>query len=268
MKKVLLSLLMILTVTMFLTACGGDKSKLVEPVVEQENVVEEPKTGTDVDMSKLTIVTEDYPPTNYLDENGNLVGTATELVKQALVKLNLSTDIIKVYDWSKSYEMALNDENVLIYAIYRTEAREKLFKWIKPVSYGYVYMYKLKSNTDVKVSSLEDAKKYKISTLSEDFTEQELLKKGFEMDKNIISSPSQKASIENVFDKKADIFLAATDDASIAKVLESTGHKAEEMEKIYTVNELTSVGYIAASLKTSDEMIEKFKAAMPDIEVK
>ncbi|HAN09126.1 MAG TPA: hypothetical protein DCP90_00750 [Clostridiales bacterium] len=267
MKKVLISFLMMVVVVTVLVGCGAKENLKTEE--QTSTTKEEVKTVEDtVDLSKIAIVTEDYPPTNYLDENGELKGTSTELVKQALDKLGLSTDIIKVYDWSKAYDMASNDENVLIYTINRTPEREKMFKWIKPVAFDNVYMYKLKTKADVKISSLEDAKKYKVATVAQDFTEEGLVSKGFEVGKNVISAPSQKASIESVFDGKADVFIVASDEASIAKVLDGTDYKMADLERAYKVDELTSVGYIAASLNTSDEIVEKFKEAMPDIENK
>ena len=53
----------------------------------------------------ISVVTEDWPPYNYLDENGEMTGYSTKVVKKVLEKANVQYDI-RLYPWARSYEMA------------------------------------------------------------------------------------------------------------------------------------------------------------------
>ena len=71
----------------------------------------------------LTIVTEDYPPYNYM-ENGRITGFSTEIVEAIVRKAGLQ-GIPKMYPWARAYMMVQNDKDVLIYTITRNQEREE-----------------------------------------------------------------------------------------------------------------------------------------------
>ena len=123
---------------------------------------------------ELKVVTEDFPPFNY-KERDKITGMSTEVVQEVLKEVGIKTKI-EVYPWVRSYKMALNNKNILIYSIARTKHREKLFKWIGNISPYNVYIYKLKSRDDIKFDSLESAKKYIFGGVKEDVKQQHFSK--------------------------------------------------------------------------------------------
>ena len=78
-----------------------------------------------VSAIRLTVVTEDLYPYNYI-ENGELKGQATEIVVKVLKHAGIDYSI-QVYPWARAYNLALNNKNVLIYSIVKIPSREKLF---------------------------------------------------------------------------------------------------------------------------------------------
>lgn len=205
-------------------------------------------------MKNITIVTENYPPLSFLDENGKVQGTSAEPVKKALVKLGIDENVIKVYSWAKSYDMASKDANTFIFNIMRTPNREFKFKWVSKLDSQDVYFYKLKSN-NVKISSLEDAKKYKIATRFEDFTEQVLMSKGFEQ---LVSSKDHETCIKQLLSNKTELWISSIPEKEIKSLTDSSN----EIEIAYVAKEIPAEGYLAASLNTPDEIVNKFKEAM------
>ena len=61
-------------------------------------------TGHSVLCQELTILTENLPPLNYL-ENGVLVGPSVEIVKEIQKRVG-SQEPIQVYPWARAYKMA------------------------------------------------------------------------------------------------------------------------------------------------------------------
>ena len=117
----------------------------------------------------LEVVTENWPPFNYLDAEGQVGGEVTANVKEILQLAELDYSI-ELYPWTRSYRLALLKPNVLIYSIFKTEKRTPLFHWFCPViqsDAARIYLYKLKSNS-AQIDSLADAKSLHIGVMRDD----------------------------------------------------------------------------------------------------
>ncbi|MFT4927496.1 MAG: polar amino acid transport system substrate-binding protein [Phenylobacterium sp.] len=80
----------------------------------------------------LRIVTENMPPYNYQDQNGELVGPSTEVVNALLKTLGLSV-AIEVHPWARAYKEATSAPNVMIYSIIKHPERVADFHWLSPI---------------------------------------------------------------------------------------------------------------------------------------
>ena len=126
---------------------------------------------------KLTILTENLPPLNYV-ENGTLVGSSVEIVKEIQQRIG-STEPIEVYPWARAYKMALEEENVILFGMTYTEDRSNLFKWVGPLATKRDILLARKDDS-FSITSLEDAKKVeRIGTLRDDVRGKLLEKMGF-----------------------------------------------------------------------------------------
>lgn len=72
--------------------------------------------------AKLTILTKNLPTLNYL-KNGELVGYSVDIVKEIQKRVG-SYEQIKVLPWARAYNMALNEENIVLFSITLTEERK------------------------------------------------------------------------------------------------------------------------------------------------
>ena len=86
-------------------------------------------TGQSVLCKELTILTENLPPLNYV-ENGVLVGPSVEIVKEIQKKVG-SLEPIQVYPWSRAYKMALENKNVVLFGMTYTKVRHDNFKKLR-----------------------------------------------------------------------------------------------------------------------------------------
>ena len=149
----------------------------------------------------IKVVTEELPPYNYI-ENKEIKGISTAIVREVLKRSDIDATF-KIYPWPRAYKMALNLPNILIYSIAKSEQREKLFQWVRPIINYSVYLYALK-NSNVEVSNLEEAKKYRIGVINEDISSQYLLKNGFEKDKQLIVFFDREKMVQDLFNNKLD----------------------------------------------------------------
>ncbi|MGJ3494104.1 substrate-binding periplasmic protein [Piscirickettsia salmonis] len=121
-------------------------------------------------LEKLRIMTEDYPPFNYLDKDKQLKGYAVELLTEVIKKIDAPQDIaaIKVAPWARGYSQAQKPglKNML-FATTRTEEREILFKWVGPIAQTKIVVFASTDNP-ITINSAEDLKKYKFAAIRGD----------------------------------------------------------------------------------------------------
>ena len=61
------------------------------------------------------VVTENFPPYNYVDENREVVGYATEIVRKCLSKAGIEYEI-EVLPWARAFKSAKTPKNYLLYS--------------------------------------------------------------------------------------------------------------------------------------------------------
>jgi polar amino acid transport system substrate-binding protein len=208
---------------------------------------------------KIKVVTEEMGPYNY-SENEKVMGFSTEIVREVLKRADIDYEI-SIRSWEESYEVALNDSNVMIYSIGRTALREPLFKWVGIVAKFEVYFGKLKSRTEVKINSLEDAKKYKIGVVKDDLRHQFLLKEGFRNQLVLVDNDGD--NIENLFKRKIDAFPA--DKLVAYHTAHKKGYAFKDIEKAFFIPDVSLDLYIAFGKKSSDVIVEKCMKALSGI---
>lgn len=209
----------------------------------------------------ITVVTEEYPPYNFT-ENGTIKGCSTEIVEEVLKRARLQYTLTS-YPWARTYNMAQESPNVLIYSIGRSEKREKLFKWIDVVAPYDIYLYKLKRRKDIAVASLDDAKKYRIGAVRDDVRAQFLEKNGFEPGKNLDLVPIDTQNIRKMVNDRIDLF--PIDQLALAHFLRLDGRRLEDYEPVLYLKDLSAGLYLAFSLGTDDALVEKCREALAEI---
>lgn len=93
----------------------------------------------------LTLTTEDYPPFNFAKDGGKTItGSSTDVMNEVLKRTGIKATIA-LLPWERAYKEARWMTKILgIYSTTRTEAREKLFKWVGPlVTDGHSSMARL-----------------------------------------------------------------------------------------------------------------------------
>jgi len=213
-----------------------------------------------VSAQEIKVVTENFPPYNY-EEDGKLTGMATEVVQATLRQANIEAEI-KLYPWARAYKMALEQENVLIYTISMSPEREDQFKWIGPIVPSLeLSLYKLSKRTDIQISTLEDAKKYKMGVVRDDRIHQYFKARGFEDNKHLYLHANSDKTLMNLFRERIE--LKVGDNYQQPQDIEALGYSKNDVEKLLSL--IVVDFYMAFSKETSDEIVEQVRAAFEQV---
>jgi len=207
---------------------------------------------------KLLVVTEPWFPYNYVDSKGRITGSSTKVVTSILKHANIIYKI-NLYPWQRSYSIAKTQDNVLIYSIYRTPAREAFFHWICPLlSSPQQAFYKLSSRKRLNIKKESDLNKYSFSVTRGTFLHKLFVNKGMEEGVNLFLTSSNKSNLQMLLNKRVDL-LVETEDA-IAQMLARLKLPSETIEKVYTLKlEDQADLCIAISKGTPSHIVDKIK---------
>ncbi|MBD1584881.1 substrate-binding periplasmic protein [Pseudoalteromonas sp. S16_S37] len=133
----------------------------------------------------LRVVTEHFPPYQFVKNGEVTSGIAYEIVKAALAKAQLHA-AIEVLPWARAYEVALKHPNVIIFSIAKTEQRTPLFHWLLELGRLDFRIYSSSKNKQVKINSMSEARKYILVAVRGSYEAEKLLSLGFRLDSNLI----------------------------------------------------------------------------------
>ncbi|MEK8033218.1 transporter substrate-binding domain-containing protein [Ideonella sp. DXS29W] len=209
---------------------------------------------------ELRVVTEELPPYN-MTQGGQITGMSTEVVQAVMKEVGIQAPI-KSMPWARAYDIARNEENVLIYSITRTTQREKLFKWVGVISPTQWYLFALPGR-HLGIRQLDDARRYQTATVNEDAGEQYLIGKGFEIGKNLQSSNKYEFNYQKLKLGRVDLWIAAELNAHYLS--RQAGDNPETaLVRVLPLPDLAPEEGLsmAFSLKTSDAVVERFRKGL------
>lgn len=209
--------------------------------------------------SDLLIVTEELPPYNY-EENGVAKGMSTEVVQAVLAETGLQAEILFL-PWARSYLMAQTRKNTLIYSMARIPEREALFEWVGIVCPISTSFFKLASNDDIEIGSLDDARDYVIGVTLKNVNHTYLESKGFtrfELESQDLINMRKLAH--------GRIDLVPFDEASFYYQVRRDGMDPDLFEPVYRLEDLSKFLYMAFSKNSDPALVERFRLGLQTIQ--
>lgn len=135
---------------------------------------------------KLILLTENFPPfnmaadlKNYATEEG-VQGINADIVRELFKRAKLDYSMTLRFPWDRIYKQVLEQPNQGLFSTTFTPEREPLFKWVGPLaSTGWVLL--APPGSKLRLSSLEQARQYRVGAYKNDAVSQHLESKGFEL---------------------------------------------------------------------------------------
>jgi len=206
--------------------------------------------------ASLRILTENLPPLNYV-KDGVLMGPSVEMVKEIQRRIG-STEEIQVYPWARAYQMALEEENVVLFGMSHTPPRESKFQWVGPLATKRDILV-AKKGSNIVINSLEDAKKVqRIGVLRDDTKEEFLESRGFT---NLDPVSDERKNAQKLILGRIDLWVFKK--PGLKTVCDLAGVDNDAVEEVFDLRE-TKVD-IAFSLKTPDDVVVKWRAAFAEM---
>lgn len=204
---------------------------------------------------ELKIYTEESPPMNFLNKQGEIDGYSTEVVRE-IQRRTGDISLIEMLPWNRAYNLAIkkNNPNVMLYSTAFSEERRELFHWLGPL-YDNTWSFYALASKDIVINSLEDAKKVnRIGTYSSDIREQFLYSEGFE---NIASFRNVESNIHALLTGRTDLWI--TSNISFNSIAKKENINPNLFKEVYTIR--TTGVYIVFSIDTSKVIIDRWNSA-------
>ena len=208
---------------------------------------------------KLRVITEVYPPYNFVDKDRNVTGQSVEIVRAMLQKLGLAADV-EVMPLSEALAIARKGSNVAVFSINRTPQRESLYRWVGPIGDYKQVFYALKGSA-VSVQLLDDARMAgKIGVYKGDAGNQFLASKGFT---NLDESQTDVEALKKLKDNRVQLWLG--NHGGLAVTAREAGISPDGLVEFPVVVTQADL-YIALSRDFSDAAVARWQQALDSLE--
>jgi polar amino acid transport system substrate-binding protein len=215
------------------------------------------------DINKVKIFTENYPPYN-MEINGKLKGISVDILEAMLKQMHskLTKKDIKLRPWATAYKIVSKKKNTMLFSTVKTKQRDKLFKWVGPISASDVSLIALQ-DSNIKISKTKDINNYKVGVVLHDVAQQVLSSNKISSNR-IIPIAGKDAMVKNLkalLQHDIDLFACNFVGAKYSAKLHYI--KSDLLKKIYTIKK--SQLYFAFNKNTDDSVIKVYQKALDEI---
>lgn len=155
----------------------------------------------------LLIYTENYPPYNFLDESGQVVGLATENVRQVLDASGLDYEI-RLVPWVRAMHFVETNPNALIFSLTRTPSREGKFDWLVPLADSIFYVFNRQSDVRMVTSDAIKRGMFTGACVTNDLGCELFRTLGMPAEKLIRIGSNETADFRMVAAERADLYIS------------------------------------------------------------
>lgn len=209
----------------------------------------------------VTILTENIGFSNYLDENGTLVGFNVDIVEEIQRRLNRN-DPIKVVPWSRGIALASSDvPNIALFSTVRSKERDPLFKWVGPLNVLRHVLY-AKREFGLDTLTIEQAKEVgTIGCMASGIRVSLLRCFGFENLKEVYAEDAVGMLLKML--EMGRVTLISTSPEELYSASLRTGIRFESVKSVLRFDNFFA--YIAFSKKTEDQEVARWQAALDEM---
>ncbi len=215
--------------------------------------------STGLSAEELTLYTENGPPLNYKDKNGDMRGFVIEIIQEIQKRLN-SNYKINMIPWVRAYKYVIdpNSSNMALFSMTFTEERRNLFKWVGPVAQASWQFY-AKADSTVVINNLDDARKVKaIGTYRKDVREVFLQTRGFT---NLQSTAKSAQNIHKLLHGRITLWFTSNISSIGTAITEKINFR--RIKPVYTFKPKGL--YIAFHKNTSNAVVERWQQAYDEM---
>lgn len=201
----------------------------------------------------LRVITEESPPSSFT-RDGVLTGASVDMVREIMRRAGDAAEIVSM-PWARGYMMLREEPDIALFAVSRTQEREKLFSWVGPLLRVKWVLY-AKKDSGIRVRSLDDARKVgSIGTYRDDAREQYLRREGFT---NLQSVSSNAINVRKLLAGRIDLMVSSN--LGVAGIAREAGAAAEDLEEVFVLRPIDL--YIAFSRGVDPALPARWQTAL------
>lgn len=207
-----------------------------------------------LNANELRILTNEEPPTNYLNKDKKIVGITVDIVERLKKELNIKTNI-EIMTWDRAYKIAQKEDSIVLFTAGKTFQRMKLgFHFIGPiVTKQHILFSKADSNFDISTALDIKNKGLTVGAMRGDWRAQFFKDKGL----TIHESTTHQMNFHKLMTNKIDLWTSSNLEAPF--IAKKANTSSDQIKQSYVFKEFSS--YIILSKKTPKDEIKKWKRA-------
>ncbi|WP_222610571.1 substrate-binding periplasmic protein [Undibacterium griseum] len=206
-----------------------------------------------VNAQELQIYTEDWPPVSF-GQGMHAEGLAVDIVQAIQARIG-SHHPIQVVPWARGYKAVLEEPNVLLFTVGRSEEREKLMILLGPVAVSSTALYTRKGNAAYLQNLGDDLQKMKVGAYRSSIFADTARKKGY-YNLELAGTPHIIANM--LMAKRFDLWVEGS--LVVPSIMKETGHSPDDVEKVKVLDSLEL--YLAFSSQTAQATVRLWEDAL------
>jgi polar amino acid transport system substrate-binding protein len=212
---------------------------------------------TEAAPDKLTILTEELPPFNFLAQDG-IRGISTDILRLMTSHAGLTDQVedIQLQPWARAYNTVLCKPNSMLFSVTRTPERENLFKWVGPIIPNRS-SFIARKDRHIRLGTLEDAQKHTLGAIRDYAPTQMLLAGGYPPDKIETTSDAMSNLIKL---ERGRIDLFVYNEVTFQWMVAKHGLNSDNFETVFVL--LEGQLYFALNKDTPDSIISKLQRSL------
>jgi len=208
----------------------------------------------------VVLLTENFPPYNMAVDGKNFApdkkisGIAAEILRETFKRAGIGYSMTLRFPWNRIYKLAMDTPGYGVFVTARSSAREKLFKWVGPIGPDDWIML-ARANSTIELSTLEQAKKYRIGAYKGDVIAEKLAADGL----NPVLVLRDQDNARKLVDGQIDLW--ATGDPAGRYLARQEGVNGLKTVLRFNSDQL----FLALNKDVPDEVVAKLQKALDDM---
>ncbi|GGX33797.1 substrate-binding periplasmic protein [Undibacterium squillarum] len=202
------------------------------------------------------VIYHSHPPLSF-EDHGNRSGFVSDIVDAILAEAELDTQS-QLMPLARAFQVLKTQKNTMLFPVTRLPEREALYEWLGPVAPRSIYLYKLRTRTDIQVSHIDEISKYRIGLVREMASTQNFLSTYHVPKDTLDYAPTPDSNFRKFLMNRNDLIVASEWTATY--IMRSLGHSIRELEPVILLDQQHQY-YIAISKNSDTKVIQRLRTA-------
>lgn len=203
-------------------------------------------------LAALELTTEEYPPFNYRNDQGNVDGIATRIVEAALRQTGLHANF-RLLPWARALAEARYRPGHCVYSATRSPDRENSFRWVGPLVTNHWMVYGGLGRA-LEVNSLDDLANLRVGGFRDDVIADYVAAQGI----NVLLATTDRENLRRLQAGMIDVWITGREPATV--MAQQTGIPVQ------LLHEFNETGmYLACHPDVPESQLNALQSAVDDL---